>query len=214
MLAIMTTFLPFQQVVPLHGAAQLFSNGTRSWLLRKHVRKDLLLPFLLGIPIGIVPSIWLIREFQDESIPLFLVATLIMYALFRPKKFPPLKIPGRYFAILGVVVAFLGLFVGATGPFLAPFFIRDDLAKEQVVSTKAALQFCIHLVKIPSFLYLGFPYLDYWPQILALTVAAWVGTKYGVRLLHKIEQQLFEKLFKFFLFIAGLRLYFKVFFMN
>lgn len=211
LLSLMTIFLPLGVVIPIHGMVQLFSNGIRVGFLRKHVRRDFLFPYLLGVPLGIIPSVLLIRQFDNEAIPLFLVATLIMYTLFRPRKLPSWKINPRRFFILGVVVGFFSLFIGATGPLLAPFFIRDDLRKEEVVATKSSMQIVTHVAKIPSFLYLDFPYQDYLLYIFALTVAAWIGTKYGVRLLKKLEQNIFEKLFKLALFTAGVRLYYKIF---
>ena len=208
----MTFFFPLGHVVPIHGMVQMFSNGTRVWLLREYVRRDFIVPYLLGLPFGIIPSVLLIKQFPYEALPLFLLATLIMYTLFRPKSFPALKISPKWFFIHGVVAAFLCLFIGAVGPFLAPFFIRDDLPKEQVVATKAAMQLFAHLIKIPSFLYLGFAYQDYFLLIVAMTAAAWLGTKYGVYLLKNLQQNWFDKLFRIFLFMAGLRLYYRVFF--
>ena len=212
LLSLMSFVLPMNVVIPVHGIVQLFSNGARAGLLYKHVRKDFMLPYLLGIPFGIIPSILLIQKFDNRNLPLFLVATLIMYTLFRPKSFPSWKIDSRWFFIHGVVAAFLSLFIGAIGPFLAPFFLRDDLSKEEVVSTKAAMQVLIHVIKIPSFLYLNFSYGEYWPYIVVPIVAAWVGTKYGVGLLKKLKQSLFEKLFRIILLASGLQLYGRVFF--
>ena len=211
LLGLMTFVLPMSVVIPVHGIVQLFSNGARAGLLYKYVRKDFLLPYILGIPFGIIPSILLIREFNNRSLPLFLVATLIMYTLFRPEKLPSWKINPRWFFIHGAVAAFLGLFIGAIGPFLAPFFIRDDLSKEEVVSTKAAMQVLIHVIKIPSFFYLGFRYGDHLSYVLILIAAAWIGTKCGVNLLRGLKQRLFEKLFRIVLLTSGLQLYYKVF---
>ena len=210
LLGLMTFFLPIGVVIPLHGVIQLFSNGMRVLFLRKHVRRDFLIPYVLGIPFGIVPSILFIQNFDDKILPLFLVATLIMYTLFRPKTLLSWKFNPRWFFFHGIVAAFLGLFIGATGPLLASFLIRDDLDKEELVATKAAMQACIHLVKIPSFLYLSFPYQDYLLPISTFIIAAWIGTQYGVFLLRRLEQSTFEKLFKSMLFIAGLRLYYKI----
>lgn len=212
LLSIMTLFFPISIVVPLHGTVQLFSNTMRIWYLRSHVRRDFIIPYLLGVPIGLFPAILLIQRVSFEKIPLFLVATLIFYVVFRPKSFPSLKINPRWFAVHGAIAAFLGLFVGAVDPFLSPFFIRDDLSKEQVVATKAVMQFSVHLTKIPSFLYLGFPYENHGSLIIVLVMAAGLGTRYGVLVLKNLKPEIFNKLFKFFMFLTGLRLYYKIFF--
>ena len=212
LLSLMTVALPLSVVIPLHGAIQLFSNAVRSWLLRQHLRYDFLLPYLLGLPLGLFLSLLFIQRLNYPELLLFMVATLIMYTLFRPKKLPSWKIAPRWFFIHGIAAGLLALMVGAVGPFLAPFFIRDDLSKEEVVATKAGMQTMTHLLKIPSFLYLGFPYQDYLPQMLCLMVAAGLGTHYGVRLLKKINQNLFNRLFRAMLFLAGLWIYYKIFF--
>ena len=212
LLSIMTLFYPISHVVPLHGTVQLFSNTMRIWYLRPHVRRDFILPYLMGIPFGLIPALWVIQRASFEKIPLFLVATLIMYMIFRPKSFPSLKINPRWFFLHGMVASFFGLFVGAIDPFLSPFFIRDDLSKEQIVATKAVMQFFVHLIKIPSFLYLGFAYENYGFLILALVIAAGLGTRFGVSILKNINSKVFDKLFKFFMFTTGLRLYYKIFF--
>ena len=53
---------------------------------------------------------------------------------------------------LGAGTAVLTVLVGVTGPWVSAFFLRDDLSKEQVVATKAAIQTVGHVAKIPAFL--------------------------------------------------------------
>ena len=62
------------------------------------------------------------------------------------------------------------MFVGATGPFIAPFFLRDDFEKEEVIATKAACQMVGHGLKIPAVLIIGFEYSAHLP-LLGLLVA-------------------------------------------
>ena len=82
---------------------------------------------------------------------------------------------------LGLVTGFLGLFVGAVGPMVAPFFLRDDFRKEETVATMAVAQAWVHFVKLPAFLALGFsytPHLGLLAALMACTVAGnWLGTK-------------------------------------
>ena len=52
----------------LHGVAQAFSNGSRVWLHRHHIRWSVLLPYTLGALVvlaifsltAFVPDIWLV----------------------------------------------------------------------------------------------------------------------------------------------------------
>jgi uncharacterized protein len=135
---------------------------------------------------------------------------LIAYVLFKPTKLPPLKIPVKLFLLVGFASGFLSLLIGATGPFLAPFFLRDDLTKEEVISTSAAAQIINHACKIPSFLYLGFNYLEYTDLVTVMVVCSIMGTKIGVHLLDQTNEKVFRILYQSALFLAGARILYNV----
>ena len=209
LLSVMTLFMPMAVVIPIHGVVQLVSNASRTFLLRKSIHKPITLWYLLGLPFGMGLSIGLIKTIQSETLPLLLIAALIFYTLFKPKKLPPLVIPFWGFAILGVVSGFFSLLIGATGPLLAPFFLRDDLDRHQIISTKSSVQMLTHLLKLPAFLSLGFDYGEWLPETLILTVCALLGTWLGVKVLGKLDDGVFRKIFRVALFLAALRILWK-----
>jgi len=209
LLSIMTFFLPLKVIIPVHGLVQLVSNSYRTILLRSYVNRAIFKWFCVGLPAGAFLAIFVIKKIENESLPLFLVAMIILYAIFRPKKMPALKIPIPAFALIGLGVGFLGPLIGATGPFMAPFFLREDLSKEEIVASKAAVQTVGHLIKIPTFLYLGFAYFEYAPLIICMALAVILGTRTGVYFLGKISQFSFNRIFKFVLFFAALRVLYK-----
>lgn len=211
MLSLMTFFLPFHLLIPIHGMVQLVSNSTRTWYLRKWLKSKMILPFLIGSPLGALVSTLLIKKLDSPNIPLLLIATMILYTIFKPKRLPELKLPNWAYGIIGFISGMLGILVGATGPFLAPFFIRDDLSKEEVVANKSGMQIITHATKVPAFFYLDFKYFDHMPVIAAMTLAAVLGTKYGVILLGKINERVFRIFFKSLLMVAALRILYKVF---
>lgn len=210
LLSIMTFFFPYHMLIPLHGTTQLVSNVTRSYFLKKDVRYDLFIPFVIGAPLGAFLSAFLVKTVIDKDIPYILIALLIFYTLFKPKKIPDVDIPNAGFAVIGFISGVLGILIGATGPFLAPFFLAKNIQKNQLIATKAAMQSVIHLLKIPMFLYLGFHYYQYLPVIILLAFLATVGTKLGVKLLGKIDDKIFFYLFKSILFISAIRIIIKV----
>lgn len=211
LLSIMTFFMPLRLIIPIHGMNQLVSNFSRAYFLRKNIVYSIFLPFVVGVPLGSLLAVQFLEKSFESPIPKILIALLIFYAVFKPKKLPSIKISHKAFSIVGFAAGFLGLLVGATGPFIAPFFLRDDLNKEEIIATKAAQQSVVHLVKIPSFLYLGFNYQEYLPLIVGMMFASVIGTKTGVLLLGKISEKLFVLLFKSFLVLAALRLLYKAF---
>ena len=209
LLSIMTLFLPFNVLIPIHGVVQLISNGTRTWFLRANIHWRLFRWFCLGLPFGAFLSIKVIKSLDSNTVPLLLIAALILYAVFKPKKLPHLSIPFPCFALIGFGVGFLGPLVGATGPFIAPFFLRDDFKKEQIIASKSSVQVMGHLIKLPAFFYLGFDYIHHIIPITGLTICAVLGTKLGVLLLHKVDEKMFRIIFKTALVGAGLRIIYK-----
>ena len=100
--------------------------------------------------------------------------------------------------------------MGATGPLLAPFFIREDFKKEEVVATKSACQIFVHLVKMPVFLSLAFPFSNYIWEISAMVVGVVIGTKLGTDLLKRMNSDMFLKIVKVIMFLVAIRLLLKV----
>lgn len=211
LLTAMTVFLPLQLVVPLHGIVQLISNFSRTMLLVKHVNRKVLLYFTMGLPFGVFFAILVIKELS-KNIPHTLIALVILYAVFKPKKMPELKIPFPYFIGVGAIAGFLGPLVGAVGPFIAPFMLRSDFNKKEMVSTKSSLQLLTHIIKIPTFLFLGFNYAEYTKMIVILSLCAIAGTFIGVKILGKIEEKLFKHVFKVLMFFVAVRLLYKLYF--
>jgi len=212
-LSILTFFLPLTALVPIHGSVQLISNSTRAYLLRKNIKWQFVIHYALGAPIGAAFATILLKDQISSGFPLLIIAVTIFYSIFRPKKLPALDLPAKGFILVGIVSGVLSILCGATGPFLAPFFIRTDFKKEQIVATKASFQLLAHLLKIPAFLYLNFPYFKFLPLIMLLSLAAILGTKYGIKILSFLPEKAFFIIFKLILFIAGLRVAYKAFYL-
>jgi uncharacterized membrane protein YfcA len=208
----MTFFLPLNIIIPIHGVVQLISNSSRCWFLKNHINTKIFLYFSLGAPFGMALAVYLIKQLPYPKLFMSLLVISILYVLFKPKKMPSLIIPFWGFTFVGVLVGFFGPLIGATGPFLASFFLRDDFKKEEIVATKASVQMMGHLVKIPAFYHLAFPFKDYSLTIILMCIAGIIGTKVGVKLLGKIEDQYFRLLYKIALFAAVLRMIYKIVF--
>ena len=150
LLGIMSLLLPAYMVVPIHGVVQLSSNGTRTLLFIRHVRWSIFLTYVGPATIGLIVAtfVWSGDKLAwfKPVIGLFILVFLVL-RYYKPRL---CNVPVWSFAPLGLVVGFLAIFVGATGPFLAPFFLRDDFKKENVIATKAACQLWLHLAKIPA----------------------------------------------------------------
>jgi uncharacterized membrane protein YfcA len=210
LLAFMTFVLELGPIIPIHGVVQLASNSSRAYFLRKHVHKRFFFAFIIACPFGTVAAFYLLDMLKGEPILLIPLILLITYALFKPKKLPSIIIDQKGFFILGLITSFLSPLIGATGPILAPFFLRPDLEKEQIVATKALMQTVTHLLKIPIFLSLAFPYQEHLYLILLMVAAALLGTKLGTMLLGKVSTKYFMICYKVAMFLALARLIYKL----
>lgn len=203
LLGVMTSLLPAAAVVPLHGVVQLSANATRTVAFVRHVHWRIFLTYVIPASLGVYLAtlLWSGSK-MDWFKPLVgvFILTFLVWRRYSPKL---RNVPLWVYAPVGVVVGFLAIFVGATGPFLAPFFLRDDFKKEQVIATKAACQFSVHLWKIPAFIAMGFDYAEYGKLLAILVIAVIVGTYVGKHLLKKMSERFFLILFQFVLtFIA------------
>lgn len=196
LLGVMTILLPPQLVVPLHAVVQLSSNFTRTLVFIRHVRWRLVAIFAPPVVLGVAVAarIWSGSELTwfRPAIGLFILAFLA-WRRWAPKL---RNLPLWSYAIVGAVSGFLTVMVGATGPLIAPFFLRDDLEKEEVIATKAVAQAWGHLWKIPAFIALGFDYRPHLPLVAALIAAVILGTLTGKRLLTRLTRATFERVFE------------------
>jgi uncharacterized membrane protein YfcA len=209
---IMTFYMPIQVIIPIHGIIQFFNNFLTLSFLRTHLKRSLILPFLLGSIPGIILAAFLLNKIIKTNAPQIIILLLIAYSLFRPKRLPDLELKHKNFLWVGLITGFLGIIAGAIDPVLAPFFVRKDLTKEEIIANKAAMQAIVHFAKIPVFLSLGFNYVPFLTFCLITNVACLFGTRFGIIMLRKMSETVFLKVFKVALSVTGLRLVYKLFY--
>lgn len=191
LIGVMSIVLPAAPVVPIHGLVQLASNLTRTLVFFKHVRWKVFAIYAVPVALGMAGAamVW-----SGDKLAYFKpgIGVFILAFLYWRRHKPTLRnLPLWTYAPLGLVSGFIAIFVGATGPFIAPFFLRDDFKKEQVIATKAVCQAWGHLMKIPAFLLLDFDYLAHVGLIGALVVCVILGTLTGKWILGKMSPKAF-----------------------
>lgn len=199
LLAVMTAVLPAAQVVPIHGAVQLASNFTRTLVYIRHVYWKIFFVYAVPVACGVAAaaSLW-----SGDKLAWFkpgIGAFILLFLVWRRCKPTLRNVPLWVYAPVGLAAGFLTIFVGAVGPFIAPFFLRDDFKKEQVIATKAVCQAWGHLLKIPAFLALGFPFHEHGRLMGALFVCVLLGTIAGRWLLNRISKERFVLVYEFVL---------------
>ena len=217
LLGIMAIIIPEgYAVVALHGIIQLVSNFTRSFIFHQHIKKDIIRQYLPGALLGLSLSsliiFILITLFQMESAKEItidflkpLLGIFILWFLFGRRPQPKNEHP-NFFGV-GLVSGITTVFIGATGPLIAPFFLKGKLSKETIIANKAICQAISHAGKIPLFLFFfDFNYFSEIELLLPLTIAVILGTNVGKKVLVFIPEHVFRLLFKTALTLIGIKL--------
>lgn len=210
LLAVMLLFLEPAVAIPVHAIAQLASNASRTLVHAREVRRDLFFPYLiLLLPAGML-SVPLTQHAPPEALRLA-IGVFVLLATWRREwlllGFDPVRIPtGPRFTLVGGAAGLLGPVVGATGPFIAPFFLGLGLTRFELIGTTAACQAAGHLAKIVLFGTGGFEFGAHAPLYLGMILAVVLGTSLGTKLLERIPEERFPILYKTALTAVALRL--------
>lgn len=205
LIGVMAALLAPGIVVPLHGIVQLASNFTRTLVFLKHVTWRIFIYYAIPLTFGIwgATKIWSgSLSWFKPVIGLFIILFLISRAFIPKLKNPPMIV----YPFLGLIVGFASIFIGATGPLLGPFFLRDDHDNESVIATLAVCQAWGHALKIPAFLSLDFDYTAHWELLLLMIAGVALGTLVGKKILAKISRRAFNIIFQGLLVILAIYL--------
>ncbi len=218
LLGIMAIIIPEgYMVIALHGIIQLISNTTRTYIFKQHLKWDIINKYIIGAIIGLFISAFIIISLTNFSgvtsaneikfdILKPLIGIFIIWYLFFKKKRKEVK-NNKSFVGVGLISGIATVFVGASGPLIAPFFLNRNLTKNNLIATKAACQTITHFGKIPLFIFLfNFKYADNLYVIIPLAIAVFIGTKIGKKILGFIPEEIFIKLFKTTLFLIAVKL--------
>ena len=219
LLGIMAIIIPEgYMVIALHGIIQLVSNTTRTYVFRDHLKKDILTKFsfgaLIGVLISVLVIIFLIQYYNVNSaneikveILKPLIGIFILWYLFFKKPKNKNNKDQSSFIYVGGISGISSIFIGATGPLIAPFFLKENLSKENIIANKAAGQMITHLTKIPLFIYFfNVSYIKEYVILIPLIISVYIGTNLGKRLLSFIPEKTFKIVFKICLTIIAIRL--------
>lgn len=210
LLAVLLLYLEPVTAIPVHGAIQLVSNGSRTWIQRSFVAWPLVARFsVLLLPAGLL-GLGVVTSLPASP----LRATIGVFALLAtwwPRGLllgvqPGTTDPERRFIVLGGVVGFLNVTIGAPGPFLGPFFRDLGLPRQGVVGSFAACQSLGHAVKIALFAGAGFVFREYALLMAVGVVGVVAGTALGSRLLDRVSEGVFQWLYRIAITLIAIRL--------
>ena len=204
MLVTMALFLPPAVLIPVHGVVQFGSNFGRTVLMVRDVLSSIIPVFLIGTILGALIGGHLVINLPTSLLQAIL-AFFVLYATWAPK-FQASSSGKRTFFGVGTIGAFATMFVGATGPLIAPFVSTASKERQQVVATLAMLMAIQHGFKIIAFGLLDFAFGPYIPLLVGLLAFGFAGTWSGKLMLNRLPEQIFRVGLKTILTLLSLRL--------
>lgn len=205
MLALMGLAMPVAALIPVHGVVQLGSNAGRAWHQRAHVSTSIAWPFLWGSLAGAAIGAYTVLSLPDAVMKTIMGAFILVMAWVKLPCFERLK--GAGIAIGSGFIAIISMLVGASGPLLTSFFgqiLPDD--RKMMVATAAAGMTVHHGLKVMVFGLAGFAFSNWLFFIGLMVLSGYLGTIYGTRLLNRIPEAFFRKIFKWVLTVLALDL--------
>jgi uncharacterized membrane protein YfcA len=138
LLLVMAWVLPLPVAIPLHSAVQLFSNGSRAWLIREHIRHKIVVPMLIGGCFGAVIGAPLIfSETVTNWLPVIFGALVLAVVWLPLPAINHLRPPALL--CLGFFINGIGSLISAIGPITASTLRTQMDNKLQTVATLAAI---------------------------------------------------------------------------
>ena len=217
LLGVMALIIPDGYVVvALHGIIQLISNVTRSFIFREHIKPQIIIQYFPGAILGLCLSasiimilvhVFNVESAKDIKVEILkpLIGIFIIWFLFGRR--PQIKDKKPHFFGVGVISGLTTVFIGATGPLIAPFFLKGKLTKESIIANKAVCQAISHTGKIPLFIiFFKFNYFIELDVLISLSIAVFIGTNFGKQILQFIPEQVFRILFQGALTLIAIKL--------
>lgn len=184
---------PPEMAIPLHSFTQLTANALRVGISFKKVNWKVVAAYGSIMMVGA----WLgamIFDYINPSILKILVGSFIIFSLI-PFKFKPKHVPSlKTFVYLGGFSGFLGIFVGAVGPLVTPFFNRLKMERNGMIATKSGGQMLLQITKIAAFS--GAAGIEFGPlkeHIGLLVLGSLVGVLISIPVGNKISDEKFDK---------------------
>ena len=207
LLAAMLQFMNPVEAIPVHGAIQLTSNLTRTWLLRKFVNWEIIFKFSLLLPFGIFLGLKIFQNIDSDNIKILIgFFILLALGLQNLRIIKNIKISTNIYLLIGFFTGILNILVGVIAPLLAVIVKQSISEKKSIVGTLGYFGLIGNLIKIIGFSFIGFSFLAYIDTLLMVIPATLIGSRIGQFLLNKISNRIFTIMFQIILIGLAIRL--------
>ena len=189
----------------LHGIAQAFSNGSRFWLYRRHIKWRVLTFYCIGA-LAIFSAFTFIQFVPNIGLVFILIGIFPFLTLSLPKQIN-LNMERPSIAISsGVTVTVAQMLAGASGPVLDIFYSKSTMRKEEILGTKAVTQTVGHTLKLLYYLNIMAISLKTIPLgVLPAVIAAAIAGNYAASFfVEKITDELFTRIGRYVITLIGI----------
>lgn len=202
-LAVTSTVLPVQAIVPIHSTLLIGSTVSRVLLFREHVAWALVGPFWAGALGGAVLGARIYVELPEAIIAtaisiVMLVAIWLPRVSWRPRIRHPWAVVGFFHSLLSTLFAY--------GALLHAVILHTDLRRRQIVATLGGCLLGMSVFKIAGYAYFGFDYRPYFGMIGVAIAISFAGTAIGKRIVDRLPEKGFRLIFQLLITVTALRL--------
>lgn len=146
LLAVLLNILPVTQAMIYHGVIQFFANTFRAAMSWRFISLKIMSFYLLG---SIVGSYFLFQMVYTPQKALILIAVGLLTLVGPYLHFIHINVNKASGALLcGVLLSWLNVLAGASGPLSNMFFLKSGLSRFQLIATKSATQSVAHIIKV------------------------------------------------------------------
>lgn len=223
-------FFPLDVAIAATAVVHLANNLFKLALVGRHACRRVLVPFIIfAIPAALLGALLLERLTGSAPISQWMLGSrachitwigLVIGALmigFAAIEFAPgfdsWSVSPRLLWLGGTISGFFGGLSGHQGALRSAFLIRTGMTKEQFVGTGAVAAICIDAVRLSVYfsVFLGeklraVNLAGGWPMVLGATIAAFLGSWLGARLIRKITIRSVKRVVGSLLAITGVLL--------
>lgn len=198
-------FLSVPAAMVLHGIAQAFSNGSRVWLYRRHIKWQVLGYYTVGALL-VLGAFALFRFVPDIGLVFLLIGCFPFMAMVMPKSLnlDMERAPVAFSS--GLLVTVAQMLAGASGPVLDIFYVQSSMTREEILGTKAVTQTLGHILKLIYYLFImavAATELPLW-VVPAVVIAAILGNWLGSFVVRRMSDHQFKQIGRYVIMVIGI----------
>lgn len=215
----MLSVVLFAQVMPAKQATGLvlpllcFGDIVAVASYRRHATWSHLWKLFPWTAAGVVAGYFALGRIDERQTRLLIggiVLALVVLHVVRRRRSGNEAEHGAWFApVIGILAGFTTLVANAAGPLMVIYLLAMRLPKLEFMGTGAVFFMLLNWFKVPFMVHLGLINGGSFITNLILAPAVFAGAWYGRRVLHRINQRLFENLALVLSAVAALELMFK-----